>query len=158
MILKISLRAKDGVPKTLVKQKLLLHSLYFPQNTRMLVESRLHSLYVPRNTLMLTESRLHSLYVPQNTLMLTESRLHSLYLVQNTLMLTEGAFHSTKYSGLKFRVFHATNGTVFSGSLDSTRLSSMVIRFQVWRENTKSKGGGLFYLCLLAFRLLDRRR
>ena len=29
-----------------------------------------------------------------------------------------GAFRSTKYSGLKFRVFHATNGTVFSGSLD----------------------------------------
>ena len=29
-----------------------------------------------------------------------------------------GAFHSTKYSGLKFRVFHATNGTVFSGSLN----------------------------------------
>ena len=29
-----------------------------------------------------------------------------------------GAFHSTKNSGLKFRVFHATNGTVFSGSLD----------------------------------------
>ena len=27
-----------------------------------------------------------------------------------------GAFHSTKFSGLKFRVFHATNGTVFSGS------------------------------------------
>ena len=30
----------------------------------------------------------------------------------------KSAFHSTKYSGLKFRVFHATNGTVFSGSLD----------------------------------------
>ena len=30
----------------------------------------------------------------------------------------EGAFHSTKYSGLKFWVFHATNGTVFSGALD----------------------------------------
>ena len=28
----------------------------------------------------------------------------------------EGAFHSTKFSGLKFWVFHATNGTVFSGS------------------------------------------
>ena len=27
-----------------------------------------------------------------------------------------GAFHSTKFSGLKFWVFHATNGTVFSGS------------------------------------------
>ena len=29
-----------------------------------------------------------------------------------------GAFHSTKYSGLKFRVFYATNGTVISSSLD----------------------------------------
>ena len=40
--LKISLRAKAGVPKTLVKQKLRLHvlSLYFPQNTPMLTESR----------------------------------------------------------------------------------------------------------------------
>ena len=28
----------------------------------------------------------------------------------------KGTFHSTKFSGLKFRVFHATNGTVFSGS------------------------------------------
>ena len=27
-------------------------------------------------------------------------------------------FHLTKYSSLKFRVFQATNGTVFSGSLD----------------------------------------
>ena len=25
---------------------------------------------------------------------------------------------STKYSGLKFRVLHATNGTAFSGALD----------------------------------------
>ena len=33
MIFKIPLRAKAGVPKTLVKQKLRLHSLYFPQNT-----------------------------------------------------------------------------------------------------------------------------
>ena len=29
-----------------------------------------------------------------------------------------GAIHSTKYSGLKFRVFYAKNGTVFSSSLD----------------------------------------
>ena len=40
MILKISLRAKAGVPKTLVKQKNCLHSMYFPQNTLMLTESR----------------------------------------------------------------------------------------------------------------------
>ena len=39
MILKISLRAKAGVPKTFVKQKLQLHSLYFPQNMLMLTES-----------------------------------------------------------------------------------------------------------------------
>ena len=50
MILKISLRTKAGVPKTLVKQKLRLNSLYFPQNTLMLTESRgefsdLHSIF-----------------------------------------------------------------------------------------------------------------
>ena len=39
-ILQISFRAKAGVPKTLVKQKRHLHSLYFPQNTLMLTESR----------------------------------------------------------------------------------------------------------------------
>ena len=36
--------------------------------------------------------------------------------VSGTSILMSGAFHSTKFSGLKFRVFHATNGTVFSGS------------------------------------------
>ena len=57
MILRISLRAKAGVPKTLMKQKLRLHSLYFSQNKLMLTESRgefsdLHysfRLRVPRN-------------------------------------------------------------------------------------------------------------
>ena len=39
MILKISLRAKAGVPKTLVKQELSLHSLQFTQNTVMLTYS-----------------------------------------------------------------------------------------------------------------------
>ena len=53
MILKISLRAKAFVPTTLVKQKLRLHSLYFPQNTLMLTESRgefsdLHSIFTLR--------------------------------------------------------------------------------------------------------------
>ena len=37
--MKISLRVKAGVPKTLVKQKLRLHSLYFPLNRFMLTES-----------------------------------------------------------------------------------------------------------------------
>ena len=36
--------------------------------------------------------------------------------LQSTKGKYRGAFHSTKFSGLKFRVFHATNGTVFSGS------------------------------------------
>ena len=47
MILKISLSAKARVPKTLVKQKLCLHPLYFPQNTLTLAESReeLHSIF-----------------------------------------------------------------------------------------------------------------
>ena len=40
MILKISLRTKAGVLKTLVKRKLRLHSRYFSQNTLMLTESR----------------------------------------------------------------------------------------------------------------------
>ena len=39
MILRISFRAKAGVPKTLLKRKLRLYSLYFPQNTLMLTES-----------------------------------------------------------------------------------------------------------------------
>ena len=48
--MKISSMAKAGVPKTLVKQKLRLHSLYFPENTLMLTESRrefsgLHSIF-----------------------------------------------------------------------------------------------------------------
>ena len=38
MILKISLKAKAGVPKTLVQRKRRLHSLYFPQNTHMFTE------------------------------------------------------------------------------------------------------------------------
>ena len=50
MILKISLRAKAGVSKTLVKRKRRLHSLHFPQNTLMLTKSRgefsdLHSIF-----------------------------------------------------------------------------------------------------------------
>ena len=50
MILKISLRAKAGVPKTLVKRKLRLHSLYFPQYSLTLTESSgefsdLHSIF-----------------------------------------------------------------------------------------------------------------
>ena len=50
MILKISLRAKGGVPKTLLEQKHRLNFLYSPQNTLMLTESReefsdLHSIF-----------------------------------------------------------------------------------------------------------------
>ena len=65
---------------------------------------------------------------------------------------SRGAFHSTKYSCLKFRVFHATNGTVFSGSLDHPIPGHQVPSFA--RENTRSNGW-LFYFCLLALGLLD---
>ena len=46
-------KGKAGVPKTLVKRNLRLHSLCFPQNTLMLTESRgefsdLHSISRPR--------------------------------------------------------------------------------------------------------------
>ena len=52
MILKISLWLKAGVPRPLVKQRLCLHLLYFPQNTLMLTEFRgefsdLHSIFRP---------------------------------------------------------------------------------------------------------------
>ena len=43
------------------------------------------------------------------------SKIKRLRMGKNVIV---GAFHSTKYSGLKFWVFHATNGTVFSGALD----------------------------------------
>ena len=50
MILNISLGVKAGVPKTLVRRKLRLHSLYFPQNSITLTEfsgefSDLHSIF-----------------------------------------------------------------------------------------------------------------
>ena len=38
--------------------------------------------------------------------------------VKKDSKLISGAFHSTKFSGLKFRVFHAKNGTEFSGYSD----------------------------------------
>ena len=66
--------------------------------------------------------------------------------------MSEVAFHSTKYSGLKFRVFYATNGTVFSGSGWTNQ--SQIIRFQVSRENTRSNVG-LSYICLLVLGLFD---
>ena len=43
---------------------------------------------------------------------------HTQAKVKSPSLEIKGAFHSTKYFGFKFRVFYATNGTVFSGSLD----------------------------------------
>ena len=40
MILKVSLRTIAGVPKTLVKRNLRLHTSYFFENTLVLTESR----------------------------------------------------------------------------------------------------------------------
>ena len=65
--------------------------------------------------------------------------------------LSRGAFHSTKYSGLKFRVFYATNGTVFRFvGLTNPRSSGSKFRTKIRDAN-----GGLFYLCLLALGLFD---
>ena len=36
-------------------------------------------------------------------------------------LYSKGAFHSTKISGLTFRNFHTSNGTVFSTSPDRSR-------------------------------------
>ena len=68
MILKISFRAKAGVPKTLLKRKLGLHSLYFPQNTLMLTEfcgafSDLHSIFRLR-ALRYLHTWIHALFIP----------------------------------------------------------------------------------------------
>jgi len=46
------------------------------------------------------------------------------------LLIGMDAFHSNKYFEFKFRVFHVTNGTVFSRSLDyQTRLRSPRFNF-----------------------------
>ena len=63
-----------------------------------------------------------------------------------------GAFHSTKYSGLKFRVFHATNGTVIFRFVRLTNPRPLGSKFRA--KNTRSNGG-LFHLCLLALGLLN---
>ena len=63
------------------------------------------------------------------------------------------AFHSTKYSGLKWRVYHCMRRVEQYLPFRWTN-PSQVIRFQVSRGNTKSNGG-LFYLCLLALALFD---
>ena len=74
MTLKISLRAKAGVPKTLVKQKRRLHSLYFLQNTLVLTEScgefsdlhsifRLRTLRYHKAVLCSGDDELNSIYV-----------------------------------------------------------------------------------------------
>ena len=61
-----------------------------------------------------------------------------------------GAFHLTKYSGLKFRVFHGTNGTVFSISLDKPVPGHQVPRFARKYEIKRKTLLPLFTcLCLL---------
>ena len=52
--------------------------------------------------------------------------------------VNKGAFHSTKYSGLKFRVFIAMNRTVFSVSLDRPRLSGSKFRAKIRSQTEDS--------------------
>ena len=63
-----------------------------------------------------------------------------------------GRFPFDQYSGLKFRVFHATNGTVISRFVRLTISRPSSSKFRA--KNTRSNGG-LFYLCLLALGLLN---
>ena len=62
-----------------------------------------------------------------------------------------GAFHSTIYSGLKLRVFHATNGTVISRFVRLTipRPSGSKFRAKIQDQTEDS------YLCILALGLLN---
>ena len=60
-----------------------------------------------------------------------------------------GAFHSTNNSGMKFRVFHVTNETVFSGRPSPSRTKFL-------RENKQGNQKMADYLSiLLALELLD---
>ena len=64
MSLKISLRAKAGVPKTLVKQNIPLQSLNFTQNTLLLTDfcgefSDLHSIFRLRALLYQLKTLIH---------------------------------------------------------------------------------------------------
>ena len=68
----------------------------------------------------------------------------------------KGAFHSTKNSGMKFRVFHVTNGTVFSGWFEPSRPSPSRTNF---RAKIRNKQGNQKMAdsssILLALELLD---
>ena len=56
-----------------------------------------------------------------------------------------GAFHSTKNSGMKFRVFHVTNGTVFSSWLDQA-FPGFAREYEVNKGNKWWQTLCLFYL------------
>ena len=67
-----------------------------------------------------------------------------------------GAFHSTKNSGMKFRVFHVTNGTVFSGWFEPSRPSPSRTNFRAKIRNKQGNQKMADSLSiLLALELLD---
>ena len=67
-----------------------------------------------------------------------------------------GAFHSTKNSGMKFRVFHVTNGTVFSGWFEPSRPSPSHTNFRAKIRNKQGNQKMADSLSiLLALELLD---
>ena len=65
---------------------------------------------------------------------------------------TMGAFHSTKYSGLKFRVFHATNGTLIFRFVRLTNPRPLGSKF---RAKIRDQTEDSFIFCLLALGLLN---
>ena len=71
-------------------------------------------------------------------------------------LLPLGAFHSTKTSGMKFRVFHVTNGTVFSGWFEPSRPSPSRTNFRAKIRNKQGNQKMADSLSiLLALELLD---
>ena len=66
------------------------------------------------------------------------SRVNSSFSSADDCWVIKGAFHSTKYSGLKFRVFHAKNGTVFSVSSDRPGLSGSKFRAKIRNQTEDS--------------------
>ena len=83
-------------------------------------------------------------------------RIFSWYSLFPLSTKTKGAFHSTKNCGMKFRVFHVTNGTVFSGWFEPSRPRSSRTNFRAKIPNKQGNQKMADSLSiLLALELLD---
>ena len=119
MILNISLWAKAGVPKTLVKRKFRLHSMYFPQNSLTLTESSrefsdLHSTLCV--SVLAFYSRFNLIGVKYIHLSLTHSLTHPLThssidpSITNPTCQLRGVFLQKKISQQLSHLFYTSSG------------------------------------------------